>query len=190
MPPQTRARFAQSTQEEVLALPPAKAAAIRMRTGAAWQRISSAPPVSWLDEETYNALTESIRAELGDKEMQRMYRRLGRRILSNPNLQAFVESVIRMLGMSPHSLLKAAPRGRASIVQNSGILIYEWSSDRSAKLHLRDFPASTFRTGTTVVLLSGTWLGLLDAADCGSEAAVTMQNVDLQAGMATFVLTW
>lgn len=173
-----------------MALPPAKAAAIRVRCGPAWQKIESAPPVSWLDEPTYNALTESIRAELGDVEMQRMYRRLGRRILSNPNLQSFIEGVIRLFGLSPHSLLRAAPRGRDSVVQSSGTMTYERAGPRSARLHLRDFPVSTFRSGTTIVLLSGTWLGLLDAADAGERATVTMEDVDLQAGRATFFLNW
>jgi hypothetical protein len=190
VPPETRARFAQSIVEEVLGLPEATCQAIRQRTGAAWRRIEEAQSVAWLDEATYNALTESIRAELGDGETQCLYRRVGRRILANPNLQSFFESVIRLSRMSPHALLKMAPRARDMVVRASGILTYEWGGPCLARLHLRDFPPSTFASGTTVCLLAGTWLGLLDAAGVGGSAQVANQATDLAAGRTTFVLTW
>lgn len=190
MPPQTRARFAHSTQEEVLRLPPYECDAIRSRTGPVWERIAETPPVGWLDEATYNTLTESIRAVLGDAAMTRLYRRLGRRLISNPSFQSFLESVIRVFGLSPHTLLKAAPRGRDSVVKDSGTLEYEFVSPSCARLHLRGFPPSTFASGTTVILLSGTWLGLLDVAGVGSSAALTTEAVNLRAGNVTFVLKW
>lgn len=163
---------------------------IRQRCGNAWKLIGESPPVSWLDEPTYNALTESIRSQLGDAETTKLYRCLGRRILDNPNMQSFIESVIRMFGLSPHTLLKATPRGRDSLVRDSGTLVYEYVSANSAKLHLRNFPVSTFKTGTTVVLLSGTFLGLLDAAGVTRSARLETANVNLLTGQATFILTW
>ncbi len=190
MPPQTRARFAQSIIEEVKALPPKQWHAIRDKTGRAWEQILQAPSVAWLDEATYNALTETIRAQLGDTESQQLYRRLGRRVLDNPNFQSFIEATIRLLGMSPHTILKVAPRARESVVLDSGSLRYERVDTRCARLHLRDFPATTYATGTTVILLSGTWLGLLDVAGAGSTAKVSNEQVDLYAGHTTFVLTW
>ena len=113
-----------------------------------------------------------------------------RQILDNPNVQSFAESVIRLLGMSPHTLLKASPRGRDSLVRGCGTLQYEYVSQNSAKLHLRNFPASTFRSGTIVVLLSGTFLGLLDAAGVSRTAKLETTGVDLESGHATFVLHW
>ncbi len=164
--------------------------AIHRRCEKAWTRIEESPPVAWLEEETYNALTEAIRSQLGDAETIKLYRALGRRILSNPNIQSFIESGIRLFGVSLHTLLKATPRGRDSLVRDSGTLIYEYVSQQSAKLHLRNFPVSTFKTGTTVVLLSGTFLGLLDAAGVSRTAKLETEQVDLLSGHATFVLTW
>ena len=164
--------------------------AIERCCGDAWDRIEQSQPVSWLDEATYNALTEAIRAELGDAQTRNLYRALGRRIIHNPGLQQFIESVIRLFGMSPHTLLKATPRGRDSLVRDSGTLFYENVGPRSARLILRDFPPSTFRSGTTVILLSGTFLGLLDAAGMQHSAKIAMTDVDLQAGNATFNLSW
>jgi hypothetical protein len=176
--------------EEVKALPTVQWHAIRKRMGPTWQQILDTPSVSWLSEVTYNSLTEAIRAELGDMPTQQLYRRVGRRVLSNPNFQSFIESAIRLFGLSPHTLLKVAPRARASVVNYSGTMTYQWVSERCARLHLRDFPASTFASGTTIILLSGTWLGLLDAAGVASSARVATENVDLRAGHTTFVLTW
>jgi len=98
--------------------------------------------------------------------------------------------VIRLFGLSPHSLLKAAPRGRDSIVRDCGTLTYEHVTPYCAKLHLRNFPVSTFKSGTTVILLSGTFLGLLDAAGVAKTAKVETTGVDLLAGNATFILSW
>ncbi len=190
MPPATRARFAQSIVAEVKRLPSGQRTAIEQRCGDAWDRIEQSQPVSWLDEATYNALTDAIRSQLGDEETRNLYRALGRRIIHNPGIQQFVESVIRLLGMSPHTLLKATPRGRDSLVRDSGTLIYENVGPRAARLILRDFPPSTFRSGTTVVLLSGTFLGLLDAAGMQRSAKIEMSDVNLQAGHATFNLSW
>lgn len=190
MAPQTKARFAQSIMEELGAGSPALLAAVRARTGPAWARIEAALPVAWLDEATYNALTEAARAELGDAAFQELFRRLGRRLMKSPLFQAAIESVIRMSGLSPHTLLKFAPRGRDSVVRGSGELAYERVDDRCARLRLRDFPASTYKSGTTSLLLSGTWLGLLDVAGHGATASVAREDVDLERGRTTFVVRW
>lgn len=190
MPPATRARFAQSIQEEVGKLPPLQCAAIQKRCGPAWQQIATSQPVTWLEEATYNALTDSIRTQLGDTETIKLFRALGRRIIQNPNLQNFVEGIIRMFGLSPHTLLKASPRGRETLVRDSGTLEYVYVGPNSATLVLRHFPVSTFKSGTTVVLLSGTFLGLLDAAGCAKTAKLSTSHVELHAGHATFHLSW
>jgi hypothetical protein len=190
VPPATKARFAQSIIEEVSRLPAHRRDAIRSRCGTAWDKIEQAPPISWIDEVTYNTLTDSIRSQLGDDGTRSLYRALGRRIIHNPSFQNLVESVIRLLGMSPHTLLKATPRGRDSVVRDSGTLTYEYVGPRAARLVLRDFPVSTYKSGTTAVLLSGTFLGLLDAAGMQRSAKIELTNVNLQAGHTTFNLSW
>ena len=190
MAPETKATFAQTIQAAVLALSPAAAQAIVQRTGPAWSRIAQSPSVSWLDEATYNALTEAIRTQLGAAGMQALFRQVGSRLAKNPGLQTLLESALRMLGVSPHSLLKIAPRGRDSVVRDAGQLQYRYIDARRALLVLRGFPVSTYRTGTTAILLSGTWLGLVDMARHGASARVALEAVDLDAGNTPFVITW
>jgi hypothetical protein len=190
MSPRTKARFAQSVLEELTAFSPEIARACRDRAGPAWTQIEQALPVEWLDEATYNAVIDAARAELGDASFQALFRRLGRRLMRAPLFQAAAEAIIRISGLTPHTLLKAAPRARDAVVADSGTLSYERTGERGARLVLRDFPPSTFRSGATVLLLSGTWLGLVDVAGHEASAALTLTDVDLERGRATFVLRW
>ena len=73
MTPQTKATFAHSIQVAIASLPPAQAAAIREKAGAAWLQISQAPSIAWIDEEPYNALTGAAREVLGDSAMRELF---------------------------------------------------------------------------------------------------------------------
>lgn len=190
MSPRTKARFAQSVLEELTALSPEIAASCRARSGPAWAQVEQALPTEWLDEATYNAVIDAARAELGDESFRALFRRMGRRLLRVPLFQAAAEAIIRVSGLTPHTLLKAAPRARDAVVADSGTLTYERVGERGARLSLCDFPPSTFRSGATVILLSGTWLGLVDIAGHQATAGLTLEGVDLDRGRATFVLTW
>lgn len=190
MPPETRASFAHNIQEAVSRLPPVQAEVIRNRTGLAWARIEQAPKIAWLDEATYNALTHSIRAVLGDEAAQEVFRNAGRQIVSNQGLQSMLESAVRLFGMSPHSILKIIPRGRQSVVKNSGTLTYQRVGERCACMYLVDFPVSTFKSGTTLLILSGGFLGCLDAMGASVAAEVQTRDIELLAGRATFEVRW
>ncbi len=158
--------------------------------GAVWDEIASTPKVAWLNESTYNTLSDAVRAQLGDDGTIELYRKVGRRLLSNPHFQTFVETALKVLGVSPHSVLKIIPRGRDSVVKHSGTLVYEKIDAHSARLRLSGFPVSTFSKGTTVLLLGGAFLGVLDAANAGDGAKVVTSDVDLGNGCAIFTLSW
>lgn len=174
----------------ILTLPPEQCAGIRQRMGPVWDEIASTPKVAWLNEATYNTLSEAVRAELGDDGTIELYRKVGRRLLANPHFQTFVETALKVFGVSPHAVLKLIPRGRDSVVKHAGSLTYEKLDGRSARLKLSSFPQSTFHKGTTVLLLAGSFLGVLDAANAGSAAKVETADVDLQHGNTTFLLSW
>jgi|JI10StandDraft_1071094.scaffolds.fasta_scaffold145627_2 hypothetical protein len=188
--PETRASFAQHVQEIVLALPSEQSHGIRQRMGSVWDEIANAPKVAWLTAKTYDTLSESVRAQLGDAGTVELYRKVGRKLLANPHFQSFVETALKIFGVSPHAVLKIVPRGRDSVVKHSGTLVYEKVDSRCARLRLCDFPPSTFSKGTTALLLSGAFLGVLDAANAGEGAKVETSDVDIQRGCATFTLTW
>ncbi len=158
--------------------------------GSVWDEIANAPKVAWLTATTYDTLSDSVRAELGDAGTVELYRQVGRKLLANPLFQRFVETALRIFGVSPHAVLKIIPRGRDSVVRHSGTVVYERVDAHCARLRLTDYPVSTFSKGTTVLLLTGSFLGILDAANVGEGAKVETTDVDLQRGCATFTLTW
>jgi hypothetical protein len=188
--PETRASFAQHVQEIVLSLPSEQITGIQHRMGSVWDEIANAPKVAWLGAKTYDTLSDSVRAQLGDAGTVELYRKVGRKLLANPHFQSFVETALKIFGVSPHAVLKIVPRGRSSVVKHSGTLVYEKVDARCARLRLTDFPPSTFSKGATVLLLSGAFLGVLDATNAGEGAKVETTDVDFQRGCATFILSW
>lgn len=186
--PSTKASFAHTIQTELQSLPPETQRKIRERTGPAYERIAAMLPIEWVEESDYNALTNGVRGVLGDPGTRQFFRGIGRRFLRSPSVQSAVEGIFHVLGISPHSLLKLTPRGRASVTRNAGTLKYVYVDKRIARLELRDFPPSTYRHGTTAELLAGTWLGLLDAL--GQPGQIELQNVSLERGHTDFVIRW
>jgi hypothetical protein len=190
MAPQTKASFAQSIQQELVAAQPRHAASVKATMGEAWNRIEKALAVDWLEEATYNALTEATRRALGDEEFQAFFRLHTRRVVRSPGFQSAIEMILRLCGVSPHAILKFAPRARESVVRDCGVLTYQMAGERCAHLLLRGFPTSTYRTGTTLLLLSGTWLGLVDLTGAGASVVLTTQEIDLVRGDTRFILRW
>ncbi|MFO0573085.1 MAG: hypothetical protein U1A78_03735 [Polyangia bacterium] len=187
--PATKASYAQTIQAEINNLPRETQRVIYARAGAAYERIATMLPIEWVEEETYNALTNAVRGALGDPGTRQFFRHIGRRFMKNPSVQSAVEGVMRAFGISPHSLLKIAVRARGSVVKNAGELTYVYVDKRCARLELRGFPSSTYRHGTTSELLAGTWLGMLDAAG-QPHGQVELRGVSLERGDTDFVVTW
>ena len=135
--PATKASFAQAIQAEINNLPRETQRVIYARAGAASERIATMLPIEWVEEETYNALTNAVRAALGDPGTRQFFRHIGRRFMKSPSVQSAVEGVMRAFGISPHSLLKIAVRARGSVVKNAGELTYVYVDKRCARLELR-----------------------------------------------------
>ena len=188
-PQRTRASFAQAMLREVEALDPPVRARILARTApASLTTIRDAIAVQWLLPEPYYDLLEAVRAELGDPDTRKLFRRCMNRYFQNPLLRAVVDSFLRRVGFTPQALLRFVPRGRALIAENAGRLVYENLGECTCALRLRGFPVVVFRSGTVVELMSGCWEAALDFA--GVEGTVEVQGLDLEKGACDFVLSW
>lgn len=185
--PETRASYAHLILRE-LEESPRLHRSVLARAGDAAETIANTHRSGWLDATTYDTLTEAVRSELGDPETRVFFRKVGRRLTSIATIQRLLETALRLIGTSPHSTLKQMPRGRDSLVRNSGHMTYHRVDDRHCRLRLLGFPASTFRTGTTTEILAGACLGLIDLA--GKSGEVEVIHEDLEAGEATFDCTW
>ncbi|MDP2339985.1 MAG: hypothetical protein Q8O67_03420 [Deltaproteobacteria bacterium] len=187
--PKTRASYAKGVLDEVAHLDAAPRAAIRASAGpSSIRRIEDAVNTEWIEAEAFDGLTEAIRKVLGDDGTRRLFRQLGRKLARAPALQSAIDALVRTFGLNPHTLLKFAPKGRAAMVLDSGSVTYTKKGAKVVDLVLEGYPASTFRNGTTTVLLAGTWEGILDL--CQVEGTVVIAAEDLELGNATWTISW
>ncbi len=186
--PRTKATYAHDVQSIVLRLSPVQRQRVIDACGEAWTVIEDAPRSMWLDEPTFNALTEAIRVTLGDEGTRSLYRAVGRILVKNPAFQFAMEAMIRISGMTPHTLLRLAPRAREAVVRNAGKLTYRNVGDRAVRLRMVGFPPSTWRLGSTALMLAGNWEGIIDAA--GATPSVLIDELDLEGGSCVFDIQW
>ncbi len=186
--PRTKATYAHEIQQEIGRLSPAARDQIAAACGHVWQDIENSLASTWLDEATFNQLTEAHRSVLGDAETRAFYRRVGRTLAKNPFFKVGLDAVIRLSGMSPHPLVRFATHARALVVRNAGQLTYRRESETCAVLTMVDFPPSTWQSGTTAIMLAGTWEGVVDLA--GKEPLVDIEDLDLAGGACRFRVAW
>lgn len=187
--PKTRASYAKGVLDEVDQLEPGARAAVRAAAGAeVVTRIERAVNTEWLEPAVFDGITEAVRKVLGDDGTRRLFRQLGRKLAKHPALQAAIDALVRTFGLNPHTLLKFAPKGRGVMVLDSGDVTYVKKGPKVADLVLKGYPPSTFRSGTTTVLLAGTWEGILDL--CQVKGAVVVAAEDLEQGDATWTISW
>jgi|GEM_PF-1193882 len=187
-PPQTRASYAQDVQAEVMKLSDADRDAIMERSGEAWGRIERALPQEWIEEVTYYAMVSAIRIELGDEGMRALYRRMGRVIAKTPLFDTAVSAMIRLSGLTPHTALKFVPRGRNKLVRHSGDMSYEKLGPTHAVIRLRGFPPATFEKGSTMILLAGSFEGIVEAFR--GEPQLEIEGIQLDKGNCDFNIRW
>lgn len=188
MAPQTKATFAHEMQDQVLELPTADRERVVAACGPVWGEIRNALPGTWLDEATFNTLNETCRNAVGDHDFRQLYRQVGRRLVKNPNFQNAIEALVRIFGVHPHTLLKLTPRVRQSLVKDSGVMTYKKVDACSALLRVEGFPASTWRLGTTSILLAGCFEGGVEVMNAVPD--VTIEDLDLEGGSAQFSVRW
>lgn len=188
MAPQTKATFAHEMQDQIVTLPSADRDRVVGACGAAWFDIKNALPGAWLDETTFNAMNEACRREVGDQAYQQLYRQVGRRLVKNRNFQHAIEALVRIFGLHPHTLLKLTPRVRQSLVKDSGTMTYTKVDAAEATIRIEGFPASTWRLGSTNLLLAGCLEGGVEVMNAVPD--VTTEALDLEGGSCVFRVRW
>jgi len=185
---QTRISYMHDLLTEVRQLPPQQADALIAAHADDWARLEKDYGGAWVDQDVFFPMFETLRRELGDDDFRELFRRLSGRLVKAPFLQALVESVIRISGLRPHTLLKVAPKARQGLVKNYGVLRYHRVGVDHAELRMTDAPASCWSTGTTALLLVGSMEGLIDL--CNQEPIVSLTEFDGQAGSGVIDARW
>jgi len=149
-------------------------------------RIRAETPVAWVDAADFEALVAAVVDAAGDDALHRISRRHFLRFRDSPFMKATIDAMVRIFGLTPHTVLKNLPRGRGSLVKDGGFATYDKVDDTSCRLTLREFHPS--RWAVALVNLTGTWHGVFDI--CHVQGTITVEREDAVAGNVDFIVRW
>lgn len=165
---------------------PARAAILAQLGEETAARIRTETPVAWVDAADFETLIAAIVDAAGEDVLHRISRRHFLRFRENPFMKATIDAMVRIFGLTPHTVLKNLPRGRSSLVKDGGFATYDKVDDASCRLTLRDFHPT--RWAAALVNLRGTWQGVFDI--CQVQGTITIEREDEAAGNFDFLVTW
>lgn len=149
-------------------------------------RIDGEVSVGLVDSGDYDVLMRAIVAVGGEELLTEISRRHMVRFRDSPIVRPLIDAVVRLTGLTPHTIFRIAPRARANVVADGGTLETFREGDKQARLALRGFPGH--QLPLTVVHLRGGWLGILDV--CKVDGACDVVVTDHDAADADFVIRW
>src|SRR4051812_22250608 len=122
-----KARYAQNILEELdRVLPSERVRAILARVdGDFLAHVRRATPVENVEGRPLVELFRIMRAELGDDRYVVWWRDYTLQLSRIPLLRTFTQGIIRVLGLSPHTMFKNLPRARGSLVRFGGAMVYQ-----------------------------------------------------------------
>lgn len=180
-----RASFAKEMLEEVEA--DRRGAAIVAAIGAdVVGRIKGETAMAWVEAADFERLLSACLEVGGDDALTEISRKHLLRFQRNPLFKNALDAVVRIIGLSPHTVLKLSPRARDSIVQDGGTLAYEKVDATTCRMHLRGFHPNNF--AASLVNVRGTWLGALDL--CHVSGDVVVDSRDAVRGDVDWTVRW
>ena len=149
--------------------------------------------LGWVPLERHMDLIEAARRTLpGGKSAFRTFHRDAILVsFQQPFFKTIVEGFVRAFGLSPRSIMKAAPAGYSYAFRGCGELTYVAPSrekENEERLALDGFPLEHFASGTFSEAMLATLEAFLVVCKVTGEAKVT--GIDEKRGRAEFVLTW
>ena len=186
MEPLIRASYAHILLTQVEVLP--QRGRIHARIGAdLLARVKATHAVAFLDGHDYMALVTAAQAELDDATYFDLLRKQTNRFGETPFIAPTIRGLVRLMGSSPHALLRHLPRLRDATVRGFGVLAYERKADKDASFTLRGYPAR-YMTAANQVIFLATFVGTLDIAGHKGEVVITRQDDAL--GDVDYAVTW
>ena len=148
--------------------------------------------LGWIPLERHMALIEAARRVLpGDSPaaFRAFHRDAILLSLNQPFFKTIIDGFVRAFGLSPRSIMKAAPAGYGYAFRGCGELKFEASPDEhQAKLFLDGFPPEYIESGTFCEGMLASLESFLVL--CHAKGEATLAAVDPSRGRAELVLTW
>ena len=154
--------------------------------------IQVSPKAAWVPLAQSSKLTDAVHEALGSAKFRQLFTEVARDALKYPLLRKFFDAAIRLLGLSPSSLLKWAVHAWEYSFQGCGKLTYrllrEDDSGGEVEMVLEGFPPEFMHSGTFVESLAGTFESFLSQAN--REGRVDITGRFPKAGHVVYRVTW
>jgi hypothetical protein len=105
-----------------------------------------------------------------------------------PLWSGLMQTVVKLLGLTPHAVFKNLPRARGSLVRSGGALSYARVDDNSARMTMDDLPQELLDSGIAGLTMSGVYEGLL--AFIGRQGTAALELEDARARRVIHLVRW
>jgi hypothetical protein len=154
--------------------------------------ITLSPKAAWVPLAQSSKLTDAVHEELGSQKFRQLFTEVARDALKYPLLRKFFDAAIRLLGLSPSSLLKWSVHAWEYSFQGCGKLVFrlirEDDSGGEVEMVLEGLPPEFMRSGTFVESLAGTFESFLTQAS--REGRVDIPSRFPKAGHVVYRVSW
>lgn len=152
-----------------------------------WAVITEARGLGWIPLEHDQYVPASIAALLGPVDAHMFFRSLLVQQLRTPMLRSTVAATLRVLGLSPASLARAAPIGWDVVYRGFGKLKVQQRGATSTALTLEQVPPEVFDAPGYAPSFRGFFAGLLDVCRVPGDAEL---QVSPAGHRIEIVLSW
>ncbi len=154
--------------------------------------IESTPRMGWIPIEESMKLTEALHTALGTPGFRQFLSVQSDHIASYPMLQRVFDSAARLLGLTPHALLKWSTHAWEQAFRGCGRLVYQLREVPApaglVEMRLEDVPPVLLLRGTFAQSLAGTFEMFLRR--CDRKGRVELHDPGPRATRFVYDVTW
>lgn len=171
------------------ALPPAVGDRIRARLSPAHvSAIDEAVPAVWLPMDVNLSVTEATSLELGPQGAHLFFRAMVTSEYRTDTFRSFVASVARLLGLTPSTYVKMAPRGWELVFKNCGLLRPLDRQRQQAWLEYTNIPPVCLRNDLWIESVRSSFYSAFDLTRV--EGQIRWEELDFSRRRAVLQFDW
>lgn len=150
--------------------------------------LQGASPVGWMSIADNVLLADTIATCLGETRARPFFRQVLLLEYQSSLLKPFVDGIARLLGLTPITFVKMAPRGWELVYRECGVLEGQPVSENEASLVMRDLPAVCVRNKLWLEAVRSTFYTAFDLSQV--EGEIAWLDLDLAARRASMGFRW
>lgn len=187
--PAVRARHMKTFVETIGALEPPVRERIRARLPSEHVvAIDEAVPAVWLPMAINLSVTDAVSLELGPRDAHAFFRALVSAEYETDTFRAFLASVARLLGLTPTTYVKMAPRGWELVFKNCGALRPLARERHQAWLEYTNIPSICLQNDLWIESVRSSFYSAFDLTRVPGE--IRWEELDFHKRRAVFRFVW